>query len=66
MQSFFNMLAWVFGVLSTSLLIARLIGAATYSDLDKLCDSMRGVEMRWPVAIPGTIAIICWSWVIAA
>ncbi len=64
-MNFLTIIAWIFGVLATLLLILRIIGALCYDERAKLLDNLKGVERAFPVAIPGTIAIVCWAWIIS-
>lgn len=61
---FVTVLAWVFGVLSTMLLVARIIGAITFTEKDRLRHAMRGEEVTFPMLWPSVIAIVCWAWII--
>ncbi len=62
---FLHIIAWIFGVCSTLLLILRIVGAATYSKIDKLLDDIKGQKRSWPVMWPAIISIICWAFIIA-
>lgn len=64
MVEFVTVLAWIFGVISTGFVILRLIAWSLYSEIDKLQHTIRGVEATFPVVIPGTLAIFCWTWII--
>lgn len=64
MIEFITVLAWVFGILSTIMTIARLIGFFSYSEIQKLVDEMDGVRRTFPIIKCGTIAIFCWVWII--
>lgn len=64
-MKFITTLAWVFGSLSSLLLILRIVGFFAYSDIEKLCDNIQGKEKTFPVIFPGMIAIICWIWIIS-
>lgn len=65
MIAFITTMAWFVAVLSTIFTIFRLIGFFTYSDFDQLIDSTKGFKRTYPIHIPGSIAIICWSWIIS-
>lgn len=64
MSDFITIIAWIFGVLSTIFTLARIYGYYTYSEMDELRDALKGQKATFPVVIPGSIAIICWAWVI--
>ena len=63
---FVTMLAWIFGIASSFLLLARIIGAATYDEIDEMHDALRGIRRTFPVLYPAVTAIICWTWIITA
>lgn len=63
-MKFITNLAWVFGVLSTLLLIARIYGALTYTKFEKLIDQLNGVKASFPIKWPSLVAIVCWVWII--
>lgn len=63
-MTFLNALAWIFGVMSSLLLVLRIVGALAYSEREKLLDAMRGEHYTFPIFVPGTVAIVCWAWVI--
>ena len=57
-------LAWVFGVISTSFVISSLYLAATYTKVDELKDRMNGVRTSFSIVTPGIVMILCWVWII--
>lgn len=59
-----TILAWIFGILSTCFTVLRVYGFLTYSERDRMRDYMRGQNISYPVIIPGSIAIVCWVWII--
>lgn len=61
---FIYILAWIFGVLSTLLVLIQLGMAVTYNKLDELKDKMNGVRQTFPVLKPGIIMILCWVWIL--
>ena len=61
---YLNALAWVFGVISTLLVVLQLYMAATYNKLDELVDKTKGFTQTFPVLKPGIVMILCWTWVI--
>ena len=63
-ETFVTYLAWIFGVISSALVVIRVVGHLLYSETEKLQDLIRGFEMKFPITVPATIAIICWTWVI--
>lgn len=63
-ETFVTYLAWIFGVISSTLIVIRIVGNLLYSETEKLQDMIRGVERTFPITVPATIAIICWTWVI--
>lgn len=64
-MKFLTVVAWIFAVLSTGLITARVVGFFCYSERDKLQDHVRGFEKSYPVVWPGVVAIICWAWIAA-
>lgn len=62
---FLNIIAWVVGIASSIVLLLRILGAATYSEVDQIRDKMNGIRRTWPVMWPGLIALICWAFIIA-
>lgn len=60
---FFTIIAWVLGVLNTILIIARIIAAWNYSDLDRLLDSCEGQKRTFPIIMPSIIALLSWAWI---
>lgn len=62
---FLHIIAWVIAICSTTLLVMRIIGALTYSKLDKLVDDLHNQKTTWPVKWPAIIALICWAFIIA-
>ena len=65
MNVFLNYLALIFGILASGLLILRILGALTYTDINKLVDQMKGIRRTFPLAIPLVVSIVCWLWFIA-
>jgi|APFre7841882654_1041346.scaffolds.fasta_scaffold54490_5 hypothetical protein len=63
--TFITTLAWIFGILSTLLVIFKVFCTATYSDLDQLKDQINGIKRSWPIKTPGIISIISWAWIIS-
>ena len=63
---FVTILAWIFGVASTILLIARMIGAATYDEIDEARDALRGRMATFPMLWPAVTSVVCWIWVLTA
>ncbi len=61
---FVTLLAWVFGIGATILVIGRVYWAATYSELDRRLDLMQGVRVTWPIMKPLVVAIVCWAWIL--
>jgi len=58
---FLNAVAWVFGVASSGLVVIRIVGFLTYTELNRLHDIVTyRRERTFPIAWPLTIAIICW------
>lgn len=64
MTEFITILAWVFGVLSTIFTLARIYAFLNYSELEKMMDNLRGITMTFPIYKSGSLAIICWAWII--
>ena len=66
-MEFVTALAWIFGVLSTALLILRVVGLITYTgSVLELRDNLNGVERVFPLSVPTVTAIICWTWVLTS
>lgn len=59
---FITTLAWIFGISSFILLLARIIGAITYSEHDRAMDALKGVVATFPLHWPFIITVICWVW----
>lgn len=64
-MKFLDVTAWIFAMLSTGLIALRLVGIATYSDLHKLQDQLRGIQRTYPLKWPGVVAIVCWAWIVS-
>jgi len=64
MENYITILAWIFGSLSTALTIIRILGWLMYSDLERTLDQLQGYTIKFPIVVPGTIAILCWVWVL--
>jgi uncharacterized membrane protein YecN with MAPEG domain len=64
-ENFITILAWSFGILSSFFTIARIIAKLTYDDLDEIRDRINGFKRTYPVIIPGSIALICWAWILS-
>jgi len=60
--SFITIVAWPLAVLSTLLIILRIIAFFTYRELDKLKDQCKGIYRSFPIAKPSLIALISWAW----
>ena len=65
-MQFVSMLAWVFGVAATALLVLRIIGLATYREIDGVRDALKGRRATFPILWPAVTAIVCWAWIITA
>ena len=63
-MNFLTALAWIFGVMSVFLIVLRIIGSITYSELDKLCDKLEGKIVTFPLLTPTVVAIICFTWIL--
>jgi len=63
-DTFFNIIAWVFGVPCALLWIAGLIRICTLSELQKLQMRINGFKPRLS-PVPLVVAIICFAWIIA-
>lgn len=64
MIEFITVLAWVFGVISSIITLARIIGFFNYSGIQKTIDELEGIERTFPIYKCGTLAIVCWAWII--
>lgn len=62
-MEFLNTIALIFGILSSILLIARIIGLLTYSESERIKDYLAGMVATFPIIKPFIISIICWTWV---
>lgn len=65
-MQFVTVLAWVFGISSSGLLVLRIIGMANYDELDKARDALRGMRATFPMLWPAVTAVVCWVWIITA
>lgn len=63
MYTFITTLAYIFGTFATLRVVARIIAACTYSETQKMIDTIDGVKRSFPVTWPGILAIICWVWI---
>ena len=61
---FVDVIAWIFGVSSTILIVLRIIGWLTYTDIDKIHDAAKGIITTFPVFWPSVISVLCWAWLI--
>jgi hypothetical protein len=55
----------VFGIMSTFVVVVRLIQAAIYDEVDKIVDQAKGLTRTFPLLKPTIVMILCWAWVIA-
>jgi len=62
---FLTVLAWLFGIPSTIFTGIRIVGYLHYSELEQLRDRMRGFKRSYSITISGTIALVCWAWIIS-
>jgi len=61
---FITGLAWVFGILSTLLVIIAFIWAFKYSgSAEEMKDRAKGIKKSWDAKKPFIIAVICWVWI---
>jgi len=65
-MQFITVLAWIFGVSASLLLVARIIGKATYDEIDEFRDMIRGRVAYFPLLWPAVTAVVCWSWILTA
>lgn len=70
MENFFNALAWILGVLSVLLVLAR-IGGWYYTNHtaqgqieEKVQQLTQGLRSSYDFRLPGFIAIVSWTWII--
>ena len=63
-MEFWNVVAWVFGILSTLLVIGRILSYYTYTDEDRMIDALNTENVAFSLFYPGIVAIICWAWII--
>ena len=64
MTEFITVLAWVFGVISSIITLARIIAFFNYSEMQKLLDEVQEIKRTFPIYKCGTLAIFCWAWII--
>ena len=64
MNTYLNLIAWVFAVGSTLLIGLRVLCWLTYTERDILLDSLKGVRRVFPLFIPSLVAVLTWLWVI--
>jgi hypothetical protein len=62
-ETFVGTLAFIFGILSSRLVVMRFLTWVTYTDKEKIHDRMNGVKAEFPLMGPTIVAIICWTWV---
>jgi hypothetical protein len=62
-ETFVGTLAFIFGILSTLLVIGRICAWSFYDETEEMRDRIRGVRAEFPVMYPSIVAIICWTWV---
>lgn len=60
---FITILAWIFGILSTGLVLLRITAGLLYTELDRLRDAARGFQVIFPIRFPLIVAIVCWVWI---
>ena len=65
MIKFVTVLAWIFGTLSGLLVIGRIAGAMSYSNLERQLDLIRGRVVTFPVMKPGILFIVCVAWLLS-
>lgn len=62
---FITVLAWVFGVLATTRTLLQMLGKHYYTEFEKIRDQIQGVERVFPFMLSGSIAIVCWAWIVS-
>jgi len=65
-MQFITVLAWIFGIASSLLLVARIIGKLTYDEIDEVRDMLRGRVAYFPMLWPTVTAVVCWTWIVTA
>lgn len=65
MEQFLILLAWIFGIGSLFLFLVRIIGFATYTEMDRFMDLREGVRSEFPMLWPAVVSAICWAWIIS-
>jgi len=60
-ETFVLFVCWPLAVCATLLVIARIIGALNYSDIDKTLDAMKGQVISFPIMKPSILALISWG-----
>jgi hypothetical protein len=63
MSTFIYVIAWFVACLSTLILLATVLAAAVYSNVDRAMDRLRGVRRSFKVLWPFVIAFIAWAYV---
>lgn len=65
-MKFVTVLAWIFGVGSSLLLVLSAWLTVSYENsMEKNLDAIRGYQKSYPLFWPLMIAIVCWAWIIA-
>jgi hypothetical protein len=65
LETFLTIIAWVFGVLSSLLLLLKVLTAAMYSEQERRLDACRGRKRVFPIMKPLVLAVICWAWILS-
>jgi len=65
MNEFITILAWVFGVISSLVLVLRIYLFYDYDEIAEFRDAMKGMKRTFPITIPASISIICLAWLFA-
>jgi len=63
-EYFITLAAWIFGAINIIIIFFKIIGAATYSELDKLRDDIAGITRSWPIDRNVIVLIICICWLV--
>lgn len=64
-MEFLTNLAYAFAVLSGLLVVARIVGYYTYSELERMLDDLNGIKRTFPITTPGITFIVCICWIIS-
>lgn len=64
MSTFIFVIAYFAAIMSSLLLIFRILGFLTYSKRDRLLDQIKGIRSTFPVFWPFVISFVAWTYII--